>query len=67
MRAKREPLDEQALLEKNQKAAKILENNRKKLGTRKRRQRKEYGLGLPYERSDLVSMDDREEETTSNK
>ena len=65
MRAKKDTLDEQALLEKNPKAAKILENNRKKLATRKSRPRKEYGLGLPYERSDLVSMDDREAEETT--
>jgi hypothetical protein len=30
--------------------------------TRDSRPRKEYGLGLPYERSDLISMDDQERE-----
>jgi hypothetical protein len=49
-------LDEQALLKKNPKAAKVLEQNRKKLGNRRPREQKEYGIGLPYGRPALVSV-----------
>jgi hypothetical protein len=58
-------LDEKALLEKNPKAAKVLEINRKKLLGRHRRTQKEYGLGLPYARPALVTMADDEDKTES--
>jgi hypothetical protein len=57
-------LNEKALLEKNPKAAKILQSNRKKLQGGRRRPPKEYGLGLPYARPALVSMTDADDEAS---
>lgn len=48
--AKYKELNELEILEKNPKAAKILEKYRAKLGKRGRPVQKEYGLGLPYTR-----------------
>ena len=45
--------DVQSLLKKNKKAAKVLEQNRKKMIKTTSRRPKEYGLGLPYARPAL--------------
>lgn len=63
MSTKRPVLNEKPLLEKNPQAARIFKNNRKKLGGRPpSRPAKEYGLGLPYGRAALVSMNGNDEE-----
>jgi hypothetical protein len=54
-------LNEKELLAKNPKAAKILQENRKKLAGKPRPRQREYGLGLPYARPALVSSTDEEE------
>lgn len=55
MKRNRKSLDAKALLAKNPKAARIFENNQKKLAGRKTRPQREYGLGLPYARPALVA------------
>ena len=54
--------DVQSLLKKNKKAAKVLEQNRKKMIKTTSRRPKEYGLGLPYARPALVASTDYDSE-----
>lgn len=54
--------DVQSLLKKNKKAAKVLEQNRKKMIKTISRRPKEYGLGLPYARPALVASTDYDSE-----
>jgi hypothetical protein len=63
MNARLDTLDEKALLAKNPKVAKIFERNKKKLeSSNQQKPRKEYGLGLPYDRPRLASVDDLDAE-----
>ena len=56
MRAKLHTLDIEELLRKNPTSAKVFKDNKKKLASMvKGRRHKEYGIGLPYDRSNLMS------------
>jgi hypothetical protein len=58
MSGKIKALDEKALLKKNPQAARIFEENRKKLGpTWRPRPQKAYEIGLPYTRPMLSKSD----------